>query len=261
MIYDSEKEILEDCFAEEISDVLIFSDNENEDETLYNESVLIYQKITSSKKWFDNSKNTNNPPDMINDDLKTFLEVMRFDDHSSNGKENANRARASKMQEELFDKMPEAKDKRVFINAVTDLPTDEDHSYRKYLNGFKRTVEKHLNKISKYVSNYPDYKKGFLVFDESSGIYYELINRTRKEELEHRTGAECRPHWFFLDKAFVNIFLNSDLDYLIWYAPYKIDTNHLELKMPKVVFFDLKRFKCGDMLMDFDEPRMISCEV
>ncbi len=261
MIYDSEKEILEDCFAEKSSDVLIFSDNENDDLTLYNESIRIYQKIISSKQWFDNSKNTNNPPDMINEELRVFLEVMRFDDHSNNGKKNATRARASKMQEELYDKMPEAKGKKIILNAVTDLPTDEDHSYKKYLNGFKRTVEKHLNKIPKYVSNYPDYKKGFLVFDESSGIYYELKNKTRKEVLEYRTITEGRPHFFFLDKAFVNVFLNSELDYLIWYAPYKIDTNHLDLKMPKVVFYDLKRFKCNKMLKDFDEPRMISCEI
>lgn len=46
---------------------------------------------------------------MINNNLKMFFEVMRFDDHSNNGKDNPNRARASKMEEELYEKMPDAK--------------------------------------------------------------------------------------------------------------------------------------------------------
>lgn len=261
MIYDSEKEILLECFAQRSEDVLILSDNDNEDGKIYKKSIKIYENFACSKDWIDNSINTNNPPDMINNNLKMFFEVMRFDDHSNNGKENPNRARASKMEEELYEKMPDAKNKRVFINAVTDLSTDDDHSYKKYLNGFKRTVEKHLKKLPNYISNYPKYKKGFLVLDESSGIYYELVNRLRKEELEHPTNAQCLPHFFFLDKEFVNIFINSDLDYLIWYAPYKIDTNHMELTMPKVIFYDVKNFKCYNYLMEYDEPRMISCEV
>lgn len=261
MIYDSEKEILFDCFAQKSNDVLILSDNQDEKDKNYIESIKLYESFQYSKAWVDNSINTNNPPDIINDDLKVFFEVMRFDDHSNNGKENPNRDRASKMEEELYEKMPDAINKRVFINAVTDLPTDDDHSYKKYLNGFKRTVEKHLKKLPNYISNYPNYKKGFLVLDESSGIYYELVNRLRKEELEHPTNAQCLPHFFFFDKDFVNIFINSDLDYLIWYAPYKIDTNHIELTMPKVIFYDIKNFKFHNYLMEYDEPRMISCEV
>ena len=258
MIYDREMEILEDCFSEKTNDVLILSDNNNS--KVYNKSVKTYEGFLDSNDWYDNSQNTNMPPDIINRKLRVYFEVMKFDDHSKNGKENPYRAKASKMQEEILEKMPEMKDKTIIVNPVTTLPTDEDHSYKKYISGFKRTVEKHLNKLSKYDENCPNFKKGFLVLDESSGIYYELVDRLRSEELEYRTGALCIPHWFFLDKAFVDVFINSDLDYLIWYAPYKIDTNHLELKMPKVIFFDIKSFKCHFTLKTYDEPRMISCE-
>ena len=47
----------------------------------------------------------------------------------------------------------------------------------------------------------------------------------------------------------------------IRYAPYKIDTNHIELTMPKVIFYDIKNFKWYKYLKEYDEPRMISCEV
>ena len=261
MLYDSEMEILLECFAQKSDNVLVLSGNGNEDDVIYKESIKIYETFLNSSSWLDNSANTNYPPDIINDELKVFFEVMRFDDHSNNGKDNPNRARASKMEEELYERMPFLKQKRVFINTVTELPTDEDHSYQKYLNGFKRTVEKHLRKIPNYSSNYPNYKKGFLVFDESSGLYYNLINRLRKEELEHRTMPQVTPHLFFLDKFFVEAFIDSDLDYLIWYAPYKIDPNNLKLKMPKVVFYDIKNFNCKKLLIEYEESKMISCEV
>lgn len=40
--------------------------------------------------------------------------------------------------------------KRFFMNAVTDLPTDEDHNYKNYYSSFQRTIRKHLLKLKDY---------------------------------------------------------------------------------------------------------------
>lgn len=260
MLYDSEMEILNECFSLNPQNVLILSDDEGSE--IYKSAINVYESFCKSSFWIDNSKNTNVPPDIINSDLMTYFEVMRFDDHSNNGKENPNRARASKMQEELFKNIPWAKDKKVFINSVTDLPTDKDHSYKMYLDGFSRTVNKHLNKLDKYDLNFQGYKKGFLIFDESSGLYYELYDKLRKEVLYTEMSHLARPHKYFLDRAFVDVFIDSDLDYLIWYAPYKVDSNNLSIEMPKVVFYDIKHFRNKkSLLVDYREPYMISSEI
>lgn len=260
MFYDSEFEILRDCFAQETKNVLVLSGPE--DTEAYFETINLYDSLCDSTSWIDNSKNTNMPPDIINEELKIYLEVMRFDDHSKNGKENPNRARASKMQEELFEKMPWTRGRNVFINAVTDLPTDEDHSYKMYLDGFKRTVIKHLNKLAKYDMNCPGYKKGFLVLDESIGLYYELQDKLRKDIIGTNKKALSRPHLYFFDKSFVDVFIESDLDYLIWYTPYKVDPQNLVVEMPKVVFYDIKNFKKRrNLLEEYKEPYMISNEI
>ena len=40
--------------------------------------------------------------------------------------------------------------KRFFMNAVIDLPTDEDHNYKNYYSSFQRTIRKHLLKLKNY---------------------------------------------------------------------------------------------------------------
>lgn len=51
--------------------------------------------------------------------------------------------------------------KRFFMNAVTDLPTDEDHNFKNYYSSFQRTVRKHLLKLKDYKKNHPNKKDDF----------------------------------------------------------------------------------------------------
>lgn len=49
-------------------------------------------------------------------------------------------------------------------------------------------------------------------------------------------------HWWFMDAAFLSVFCESDIDYLIWYAPYKLiefaGTKRVEL--PRAVVYNVK---------------------
>ncbi len=49
-----------------------------------------------------------------------------------------------------------------------------------------------------------------------------------------------KPHLFFWDENFVNVFLHSGIDYLIWYAPVPAGTSQGIFELPKVVMFDCK---------------------
>ncbi len=197
-MYDTELEIFKSCCGTELEKVFILSELEESDEYENASNINIYESIINSNYWLDNSANTNTPPDLINHELKMFIKVMRFDYHSKDGKDNPTRARASKMKEELFEKIPESKNKNVFINASTNLPTDKDHSYEMYVKGFQQTIKKHLSKLELYKNNFPNYKKVFLLFDESSGVYYKLAEKLRKNVKNYvGSSALVQTHLFF----------------------------------------------------------------
>lgn len=70
-----------------------------------------------------------------------------------------------------------------------------------------------------------------------------------------------KPHLFFWDENFVNVFLHSGIDYLIWYAPYKLlRTSQGIFELPKVVMFDCKT-RNYDNLIKYNEERICSSEL
>ena len=255
--YDIELNILEDIHELDSKQCFIFSDEDGSDN--YLKTVKIIDDILSDEylnKWMDNTQ-SQFPPDFINEEDSLLMEVMRIDDHSPDGKKNPNLSRQRSMRKEVEkvrEMFPNAK--RFFMNAVTDLPTDEDHNYKNYYSSFQRTVRKHLSKLDEYKKNHPNKKMIFLVADETSGIYFEAA---KKNDM-----AFCgRPHLVFLDKRFVNEFIDSDLDYLILYCPYNhFNTIEHHDELPQLTIFDIKHMKNNKSveLFDYDEDRMVSCE-
>lgn len=257
LYFDNELNILKDIHELSPSECCIISDREGSKN--YLKAVRIIDRILGDKtisNWVDNSK-SNFPPDLINEKDALIMEVMRIDDHSPDGKNNPSLARQREMGREakpLLEQMPASV--RFIANAVTDLPTDEDHNYKFYYSSFQRTVAKHLSKLEKYKKNYPNKKVIFLVFDETSGVYCERASINGNE-------LKARLHFPFCDNRFLNVFINSDLDYLLWYIPY----NHYRtlgdhLVLPRLILIDVKNARNGDMLqrLDYDEERMMSNE-
>ena len=58
--------------------------------------------------------------------------------------------------------------------------------------------------------------------DESSAYLQCENNKPNMDEAHEGEMIAGKPHLFFWDKNFVNVFLHSGIDYLIWYAPYKL---------------------------------------
>lgn len=99
-------------------------------------------------KWKDSSGKADPPPDFYCEENRLMMDIMRIDDHAFISKKgkfvNPTNARESKIQKELEAKgiktvFPNVKN--IIVNAITDLPTEEDHNY-----GF-------------YKSNYTNYRR------------------------------------------------------------------------------------------------------
>jgi len=230
------------------------------------ENREICQSVLLTKKWdnwTDSSGKHMLPPDFYNDHEGLMMDVMRVDDHGFTNKGkviNPSLTREHEIERELqesgllghFQNL-----RKLIVNANTGLPTAEDHNYIYYRDNFKRIVENHIKKIVNYKKNHPGYKMIFFVFDESSA--YVLMEKVPEQFVVGQM-ARGEAHLWFADKRFVEIFQNSEIDYLIWFAPYKlIQTRGRAPALPVACVFDCN--KINYQLTEYDPSHMVSSEV
>lgn len=251
--FDDENKILDYLNRFETDECLIISDKIDSDN--YKKTEKIIESLLDENYmniWKDNSKSLL-PPDFINKEDNIMMEVMRIDDHSSDGKNNPVLQKEKQMNKELNTLLGDLpKTVSVFCNPVTDLPTEIDHNYTNYYLSFQRVVRKHASKITKYRKNYPNKELIFLVMDETSGVYFESVNM-----------LQSKLHLVFFDNRFVSEFIDLDIDYLIMFMPYNyFNTLEYHNELPHIVIFDIKHLKNGKMMkfIDYDEAKMISSE-
>lgn len=262
-IFDNEIEIIKMFQSVRNSEVLLLSKESDECEQIFR---AVHQENQWSS-WKNTSGKADPPPDFYSDELGLMMEVMRVDDHSRIGKNgksivNPTFQRETEVTRELkekgiFELVPNAKP---FLIVDTGLSTEEDHNYVFYRDSFVRTLEEHQKKIPQYQENHPGYITIFFVFDEASP-YFE----TKEKSVSWRVGvvAQGQPHLWFWDRAFIQAIEGSQIDYLIWYTPYKhfllSDATGKHLELPKVTVMKVK----GSIIdtKEFSADRMISAEL
>ena len=231
------------------------------------ETESILSIVLDETGWEDHSGKDVPPPDFVNHSQRAMLEAMRVDDRERPGDNkgfvNPSRAHESEIIRQHEHELREmldmaADDARLAIIGKTDLPTEEDHSYGMYLDGFRRIVEKHARHADSYRGNYPGYKLVFYVFDESTG--YLESTEPIKSEIHEGDCLRGRPHYFFADAAFLDVIRSSKADYFIWRTPFKHEHLFAEgLTLPETVVYDVARMNVPDI--HYDRDRMVSMEV
>lgn len=236
------------------------------------ETAQVFKKIYNKSEWAewkDSSKKEAPPPDFYSDKFKLMMEVMRVDDHSRVNDRgqviNPTNIREAKIQREFRSNLirhgydPNKDNIELFVNAVSGLPTFEDHNYTFYYEGFARVLNHHKDRIALYRKNHPSYKLIFFVFDESSA-YVEAsvpIKDLCVRAFEKFTGE---PHLFYRDKRFVDIITSLDIDYLIWYTPFKrLESDEEVPLLPNVAVYDMKKYIPYDTI-NYSLERTISSE-
>ena len=258
-IFDKESEIIE-VFQTSISpsEVALIPEND--------ETEQVFQSISDEEswaKWTDTSVKNDPPPDFYCDEDGLMMDVMRVDDHgyiSEKGKTvNPTLTRERKVTKELqengiLDQFPGAK---LHLLVDTKLSTEEDHNYMFYRDNFVRTVEAHKKKIHRYRENHPNCKVIFFVFDESSAYMEPLRKTNNPVKGQLRCG---RVHVWFNDSAFIKVLKDSDIDYIVWFTPYKkIEFLGKGLDLPRAVVYNIKDLPQEQF--EYNEDRMMSVEV
>ncbi len=211
--------------------------------------------------WIDSSGKADTPPDFYNDKMGLMMEIMRIDDHAKVGDNgqiiNPVNMRESELQRKYSQIFPNA---TIVVNAVTELSGSEDHNYGFYINNFKRVVNNHIKQIPQYRKNHPGYKLIFYVFDESSA-YMEVQDKTLVQKgIRGGQAVMGTKHSFFLDRNMMGCLCNSNVDYLLWHAPFKryFFTNERN-QLPQAILLNLQFLKSSD-LVDYRVEHMLSME-
>lgn len=228
------------------------------------------------KYWTDNSEDTNNPPDFYSDKLSIMMDVMRVTDKEVKSGKNPTLAKESKVLKEIEESgilsmFPNVTEDDIFLNCDSGLPTDKDHNFKAYRRQFERTINKHSSKVETYKRNHPKIKRNvFFIFDESTDY---LIPENPKDEYKKGDIVKVHSkniHIWFRDKFFIDLIINSNADYVIWYAPYKTLSEksfyahlnkNVDFYLPKAVILDCKYHETINNLMEYDADLMRSTEV
>jgi hypothetical protein len=162
-------------------------------------------------EWVDASAHDAPPPDFYSNKYGLMMDVMKVDDNTRKTKKGKLRNPRAELENKLFRELKESdvvtdETPDVLINAVTDLPTMEDHQFKWYFDSFKRVILGHNAKIPLYQSNHKNFKTVFFVFDESTA-YAQLY--------------AGQLHFYAHDEEFQGILKKCNADYVVWYAPYK----------------------------------------
>lgn len=233
-------------------------------------ALEVFKSVCNTRKWANwtyNAAKSDPPPDFFSEKYRLMMEVMRVDDHAFVNEKgsliNPVNIRESKLQKEMRKKkeaqpQTDLENIKIIVNPVTDLPSNEDHNYQFYCANFKRTLEKHISKIPLYRSNHPDKQLIFFIFDESTA-YIQLDD----PDLAKRGPVAGEPLkaalvWHFIDKRFIDVFRNADIDYLIWYTPYKRFWG-TQIQPPMACVFDVKNYNYKQ-IAEYPEELIISSE-
>ena len=263
-VFDKEKNIISYFRDTETECILLLPENNAECEAVCN-AVL---NESEWGKWIDSSAKSALPPDYYCDEKHLMMDVMRVDDHetiSRKGKVvNPLRVRETEMMKELkesgiLDKFPNATPQ---VIARTDLPTEQDHNYGYYLDCFRRTIQKHIKKIPNYKHNHPDFGVIFFVFDEASAYFEALEVKQNRRSSDVSQGY---PHYWFLDKVFMEELIGSEVDYLIWFTPYKHCNMYRDghkgiIELPTATIINIKQYNNNDLIF-YNPEKMVSTEV
>lgn len=237
---------------------------------LYQKQLIeIFEKVylfQNWMKWTDSSAKDAPPPDFFCDEFQLMMDVMRVNDHEYKNRKGKpvnpvyirERKIANDAEKQIKKQCVLNPSPTFLINAISDLPTEQDHNYNLYRSHFVKTVNSHIKKIRNYKRTHPDYKLIFFIMDESSA-YCKVKRKPKVYKAGNRIKID--PHQYYYDESFVKVFANTDIDYVIWFAPFKrIDSIHGVVPQPKVFVYDTKKIDYGK-LITYDEKFIISAEL
>lgn len=219
MIFDDENDILR--YAREdmkYDSVLQFNGNS------FNKKIL--KCLLDEDKLISDNGHAASPPDFYSPAHNMMFDVLRVNDSEVKKTYNPvkirERDRHNKIGQKFGDML--ASNGKIFIVSESD--DLDEHTYKHYVKNAQRVIGEHIKKIPLWVKKCPDIKhKGLFVFDETE-VYYQGGSMPNDYSEPDKSWVrairmDCCLHKPWLDEKFIRQIYESELDFVIWFCPYK----------------------------------------
>lgn len=171
------------------------------------------------------------PPDYYSENLNIMFDVMRVNDSE---KKKGYNPLFQEMSSLIKDASYEIKERglnnigTIFteLNSDSSLNYDDIHQFKYYKKHVVRVLTEHIKKLSIWKSEHPNIKrKGFVVLDET-GLYFQgcakpaILKDGHVNKWYFFVKKPLVVHFPWKDEEFIQLLLNADLDFVVWYKPY-----------------------------------------
>lgn len=206
----------------------------------------VFRCLKDAKSLISNNSHEALPPDFLSPNHNIMFDVMRVND-TEVGKYNPVKARERKMLKELEDSgILDTVNPNVRIHCSSESNDVSEHSFENYRKNVQRVMKKHIDKLGIWMSGHPDIKyKGLLVFDETECCFEGIIKHAYGDQFDyiwdHNKPLVLHAPWN--DADFVQQAYESDLDFLVWFCPYKpcgAVPRNANVVFPYVVIMDVR---------------------
>lgn len=223
----------------DIWNILLYNGNS------FNKKILRYVK--NFDKFTENNGHAALPPDFYSDGFSCMFDVMRINDSEIKKTYNPVKIRERNVEKELkkagiLDAInPNA---TVFINSESD--NDAEHTIDNYKKNCNRVMSEHIKKIDIWKTEHPNIKhKGLFIFDETEAYFKGCVRHVYKDLYCFFWDA-TRPielHKPWMDVSFIAKAYTAQLDFIIWFCPYKSHGSlqrATDYKYPELVILDTR---------------------
>ena len=251
MLYDDEQDILETLVENmNIGKILQLNGSSLE--------KSLYRSFKNIKHLIAHNSHSDPPPDYYSNIYKIMFDVMRVNDTEVRKNYNPVMIRQRNMENCLKKEnlLPDGV-KTIYISESQDV---SEHSYVKYKRNVQRVMRNHIEKIPIWAHKNENYKKGLLVFDETEICFEGKVVHVMDDQFAFRWNKN-KPlivHEPWNDINFIGQAYESELDFIIWFCPYKpYGKVLLESKVwfPSIVFIDV-RYKRNIPYKEYDDEKM-----
>lgn len=196
------------------------------------------------------------PPDYFSEKHSIMFDVMRVNDSELKKSYNPVKIRERKLfqavEKEFGLYMPA--DAPVIVATESDIP--EEHCYKNYVKNSQRVIGAHIDKLPLWKNKHQDIKySGLFIFDETETYFTGMSRPSGNLDKPWFRAADlnCGFHKPWLDRRLMQSIYESEIDFVIWFEPYKVGGIAMEcgVQMPAVVFLDT-RF-CFDKYIDYSD--------
>ena len=186
----------------------------------FEKKILRY--IKDIKSFTSNNGHGDLPPDYYSDKYSIMFDVLRVNDTEVKKTYNP-----LKIEERKIRQLAKEQELLDLPNIAPVLEVDEPddvnaHTYQKYCKQASRTIGEHIRKIPLWIKEHPAIKnKGLLVFDETEFCFEGSITSVGHGQFLYRYKSPLIIHEAWNDENFVKQIYEADLDFVIWFCPYK----------------------------------------